>query len=226
MGSRKPVFLSWSGGKDSALALEALRQGTEFEVVGLLTSVTRGYDRISVHGVRRSLLQAQAESVGLPLREILLDQNCTNDAYEAAFHGALERTRKEFPEVRHIAFGDLFLEDVRAYRERLLGDSGFEPVFPIWGVDTSELARGFIESGFEARLVCVDTTQLDASFAGREFDLSLLADLPATADPCGERGEFHTFVSGGPGFARPVGCITGERVLREQRFMYCDLVAG
>lgn len=225
MGSKNPIVLSWSGGKDSALALEALRKESEFEVVGLLTSVTRGYDRISIHGVRRSLLHTQAECLGLPLQEILLDQGCSNDAYEAAFHDALARTSKEFPQVRHIAFGDLFLEDVRAYRERLLGGSGFEPVFPIWGTNTSDLARRFIDSGFEARLVCVDTTQIDAGFAGRQFDGSLLADLPATADPCGERGEFHTFVSQGPGFAKSVGYVLGERVLRDQRFMYCDLVA-
>ncbi|PYO47406.1 MAG: ATP-binding protein [Gemmatimonadetes bacterium] len=224
MSERKPVFLSWSGGKDSALALSALRRGTEFEVVGLLTSVTRGYDRISVHGVRRSLLHAQAESLGLPLQEILLDQNCTNESYEAAFHQALQTIRETRPEVAHIAFGDLFLEDVRAYRERLLKGTGFDPVFPIWGVDTAQLARSFISDGYRARLVCVDTTQLDESFAGREFDPSLLADLPATADPCGERGEFHTFVSSGPGFALPVSYQTGERVLREQRFMYCDLI--
>ncbi len=224
MHERKPLYLSWSGGKDSALALDALRRGQEFEVVGLLTSVTRGYDRISVHGVRRSLLHAQAESLGLPLQEIVLDQNCTNESYEAAFHAALQTIREQRPDVAHIAFGDLFLEDVRAYRERLLEGTGFDPVFPIWGVDTSQLARSFINNGFSARLVCVDTTQLDRSFAGRAFDLSLLADLPGTADPCGERGEFHTFVSSGPGFTSPVSYETGERVLRENRFMYCDLV--
>lgn len=221
---RNPVFLSWSGGKDSALALESLRNGDEFEVVGLLTSVTRGYDRISVHGVRRSLLHAQAQSVGLPLREILLDQKCTNDAYEAGFHESLATIRKEFPDVRHIAFGDLFLEDVRAYRERLLAGTGFDPVFPIWGMNTSDLARSFIDAGFSARLVCVDTTQIDAAFAGREFDRALLADLPPSTDPCGERGEFHTFVSSGPGFRQPVTCMTGELVLRDERFMYCDLI--
>jgi uncharacterized protein (TIGR00290 family) len=174
--------------------------------------------------VRRSLLHAQAESVGLPLQEILLDQNCTNESYEAAFQDALQTIRRTRPDVAHIAFGDLFLADVRAYRERLLNGSGFDPVFPIWGLNTSELAQTFIDDGFRARLVCVDTTQLDESFAGREFDPALLADLPPSADPCGERGEFHTFVSAGPGFARPITYETGERVLREQRFMYCDLV--
>ncbi|MFL5502020.1 MAG: ATP-binding protein, partial [Gemmatimonadaceae bacterium] len=182
MEAKKRVVLSWSGGKDSALALESLRNGSEFDVVALLTSVTRGYDRISVHGVRRSLLYAQAESVGLPLVEVMLEQKSSNDAYESAFHDALRTVRQDFPRVRHIAFGDLFLQDVRAYRERLLAGTGFDPVVPIWGTNTTDLARAFIDSGYSARLVCVDTTQLDASFAGREFDMSLLADLPETAD--------------------------------------------
>ena len=222
--SRKPVVLSWSGGKDSALALDVLRRGREFEVAGLLTSVTRGYDRISVHGVRRSLLHAQAESLGLPLQEILLEKNCTNQSYEASFHAALQTIRERQPDVAHIAFGDLFLEDVRAYRERLLTGAGFGPVFPLWGLDTAQLASRFIGDGFRARLICVDTTQLDGEFAGREFDNALLADLPPSVDQCGERGEFHTFVSDGPGFRREVKCTAGMRVLREERFMYCDLL--
>jgi uncharacterized protein (TIGR00290 family) len=221
---RKPTVLSWSGGKDSALALAELRRLPEYEVVALLTSVTREYDRISVHGVRRALLEAQARSIGLPLVEISLEPNSSNAAYEAAFHAALEEIRVRWPNVKHIAFGDLFLEDVRAYRERLLAGTGFDPVFPIWGRDTTDLAREFIDRGFSARLVCVDTTQLDASFAGRQFDSSLLADLPQSTDPCGERGEFHTFVSAGPMFNVPIACDTGERVLRESRFMYCDLL--
>ena len=220
---KKSVVLSWSGGKDSALALDALSGDPGVEVVGLLTSVTRNYDRISVHGVRRSMLEAQVERLGLPLFEISLDPNCTNDAYEAAFHAALHEIKWDFPRVGHIAFGDLFLEDVRAYRERLLEGSGFEPMFPIWGLDTSSLARRFIADGFSARLVCVDTTQLDAAFAGRLFDEQLLADLPVTADPCGERGEFHTFVSEGPPFATPIPYRVGETILRDERFMFCDI---
>jgi uncharacterized protein (TIGR00290 family) len=215
--------VSWSGGKDSALALAELQQSDEFEPVALLTSVTRGYDRISVHGVRRVLLEAQTASIGLPLVEISLEQNSSNDAYEAAFHRALYEISARWPEVKHIAFGDLFLEDVRSYRERLLANSGFDPVFPIWGRNTSDLAREFIDRGFRARLVCVDTTQLDPNFAGRDFDAALLADLPASTDPCGERGEFHTFVSNGPIFTNPIDCTAGERVLREKRFVYCDL---
>jgi uncharacterized protein (TIGR00290 family) len=220
---RKVVVLSWSGGKDSALALDALSRDPVVEVVGLLTSVTSGYDRISVHGVRRSMLQAQVERLGLPLFEIALDPGCTNEAYEAAFHAALHQIRVELPEVTHIAFGDLFLEDVRAYRERLLTGSGFDPLFPIWGEDTSSVARRFIAAGFSARLVCVDTTQLDADFAGREFDEKLLVDLPPTVDPCGERGEFHTFVSDGPQFSAAIAYVVGEKILRDERFMFCDI---
>jgi uncharacterized protein (TIGR00290 family) len=221
---RKQVLLSWSGGKDSALTLQALRADPNVEVVALLTSVTRDYERISVHGVRRALLERQAERLRLPLFTIELDPVTTNDAYEAAFISALERVRRELPGVTSIAFGDLFLADVRAYRERLLAPTGFEPLFPIWGVDTSELARRFVRDGFVARLVCVDTTQLDGSFADRVFDESFLADLPVTVDPCGERGEFHTFVSDGPGHDGPVEYTVGETVLRDNRFAYSDLI--
>jgi uncharacterized protein (TIGR00290 family) len=221
---RKQVLLSWSGGKDSALALQALRADPKIEVVGLLTSVTREYERISVHGVRRSLLERQAERLRLPLFTIELDPTTTNDAYEKAFLSALERARRELPGVIAIAFGDLFLADVRVYRERLLGPTGFEPIFPIWGLDTAELARRFVRDGFAARIVCVDTTQLDRAFAHRVFDDSLLADLPAGVDPCGERGEFHTFVSDGPGYDGPVEYTVGETVLRDERFAYGDLL--
>jgi len=221
---RKRVLLSWSGGKDSALALQALRADPNIEVAGLLTSVTRDYERISVHGVRRSLLERQAERLRLPLFTIELDPVTTNDAYESAFLSALERVRRDLPGVTTIAFGDLFLADVRAYRERLLAPTGFEPVFPIWGLDTAELARKFVRDGFVARLVCVDTTQLDGSFASRPFDDSLLAELPPAVDPCGERGEFHTFVSDGPGYNSPIAYAIGETVLRDERFAYCDLI--
>jgi uncharacterized protein (TIGR00290 family) len=205
------------------LALDALSRNAEVEVVGLLTSVTSTYDRVSVHGVRRSMLEAQVERLALPLFEISLSPNCTNEAYEAAFHAALDEIRRERPNVTRIAFGDLFLEDVRAYRVRLLADTGFEPLFPIWGLDTATLARRFIADGFAARLVCIDTTQLDAAFAGRPFDEQLLADLPATADPCGERGEFHTFVSNAPQFSEPISYRVGQTVLRDDRFMFCDI---
>jgi len=205
------------------LALDALSKDRTVEVVGLLTSITSGYDRISVHGVRRLMLEAQVEQLGLPLFEIALTPSCTNAEYEAAFRSALRKIRRELPDVRHIAFGDLFLEDVRAYRERLLADTGFDPLFPIWGQDTAVLARRFIADGFVARVVCVDTTQLDAAFAGRMFDEKLLADLPPTVDPCGERGEFHTFVSKAPSFSRAIPHRVGETVLRDDRFMFCDI---
>ena len=221
---RKQAVLSWSGGKDSALALQALRADPETEVVGLLTSVTRVYERISVHGVRRSLLERQAERLRLPLFTIELDPVTTNDAYEAAFLAAIEGVKQKHPDLAAIAFGDLFLTDVRAYRERLLAPTGLQPLFPLWGLDTTELARRFVQQGFVARLVCVDTTQLDGSFAHRAFDASLLADLPPSVDPCGERGEFHTFVSDGPGFSGPIEYAVGEMVLREQRFAYGDLI--
>jgi uncharacterized protein (TIGR00290 family) len=221
---RESVILSWSGGKDSSLTLAGLRGDPRYDVVALLTSVTRGYDRVSIHGVRRELLHAQAAAAGLPLLEIELEPQSSNPAYEAAFFGALDRLRTRFPTATTIAFGDLFLEDVRAYRERLLSGSGFTPLFPIWGRDTRALAEEFIDAGFVAHLVCVDTQQLSANFAGRQFDRSLLVDLPANTDPCGERGEFHTFVSAGPIFEHAIPVAHGEVVLREDRFAFCDLL--
>jgi uncharacterized protein (TIGR00290 family) len=222
--TRRQVILSWSGGKDSALALQALRDDPKVEVTALLTSITREYERISVHGVRRALLERQAEQVKLPLFTIEIDPVTTNDAYESAFLSGLERVRREIPTVKTIAFGDLFLADVRAYRERLVAPTDFAPLFPIWGLDTSKLARKCVKDGFVTRIVVVDTTQLDASFAGHPFDDAFLDELPPTVDPCGERGEFHTFVSDGPGFEGPVELEVGEIVMREGRFAYCDLI--
>lgn len=218
------IILSWSGGKDSALALDRLRSDPDVRVVALVTSVTTTYDRVSIHGVRRSLLHAQASALGLPVHEIVLEPNCTNDAYDAAMARTLTRMKSLYPDVRRIAYGDLFLEDVRRYREERLPSLGFTGAFPIWGLDTATLAREFVERGFEARLVCVDTTQLDGRFAGRAFDHALLDELPTGVDPCGERGEFHTFVWNAPGFRRPIPHTVGEIVLREERFAYCDLV--
>jgi uncharacterized protein (TIGR00290 family) len=222
--NREPVVLSWSGGKDSSLALANLRADPNYEVVALLTSITRGYDRVSIHGVRRGLLEAQAAAAGLPLLEVTLEQQSSNEAYERAFSEALDQVRTAYPAVRQIAFGDLFLADVREYREHLVAKSGFGAKFPLWGSETHQLAQKFVDDGFRAHLVCVDTQQLDAAFAGRGFDAILLADLPSSADPCGEKGEFHTFVSAGPVFASPIRVRVGEKVLRENRFMYCDLV--
>jgi uncharacterized protein (TIGR00290 family) len=221
---RTPLILSWSGGKDSALALARLRNDPRYDVVALLTAVTREYDRISIHGVRHSLLDAQAAALGLPVQEISLSPRTTNEEYEAAFLRAVESARRQYPGVNHIAFGDLFLDDVRSYREQLLRRAGVEPLFPLWGVDTTLLARQFVREGFVAHLVCVDTQQLDASFAGRRFDDALLANLPASVDPCGERGEFHTFVSEGPIFTTSLSVTRGSTVLRDERFAYCDLL--
>ncbi|HEX8903356.1 MAG TPA: hypothetical protein VF771_00790, partial [Longimicrobiaceae bacterium] len=201
-----------------------LRASGAYEPIVLLTSVTAEYERIAIHGVRRELLRAQADALGLPLHEFELRPQCSNDDYEAALAAALAQVRGRFGAAR-IAFGDLFLEDVRRYREERVAPLGFEPVFPLWGRDTAALAREFVARGFAARLVCVDTTQLDAAFAGRAYDAALLDELPAAVDPCGERGEFHTFVTFGPGFRAPVPCDIGEVVLRGGRFAYCDLLA-
>ena len=224
MSAREPLVLSWSGGKDSALALARLRADPAVEVVGLMTTVTAGYDRVSIHGVRRALLHAQADALGLPLVEVTLEPRCSNEAYERATADALAEVRARMPEVRRLAFGDIFLEDVRRYREALVGGLGFGAVFPLWGEPSEALAREVIASGIAARLVCVDTQQLPAVFAGRAYDAELLRDLPAGTDPCGERGEFHTFVSAGPGFATAIPYELGEVVLRDDRFAYCDLL--
>ena len=224
MADREPLILSWSGGKDSALALARLRESESVEVVGLMTTVTAGYDRISIHGVRRALLHAQAASLGLPLHEVTLQPRSSNEAYERATAQALAAVRERTPEVRRLAFGDIFLEDVRQYRENLVGGLGFGAVFPLWGEASGDLAQEVIARGFAARLVCVDTQQLPASFAGRMYDAALLADLPDALDPCGERGEFHTFVSDGEYFRTRIRYQTGDVVLRDERFAYCDLL--
>lgn len=221
---REPVIVSWSSGKDSALMLAALLDDVRVEPVALLTTVTAGYDRVSIHGVRRTLLAAQARALDLPLHEMWLEPASSNAAYEAALTAALADLRDRYPGVRRIAYGDLFLEDVRRYREERLATSGWEGIFPLWGQRTSALAQSVVHRGFEARLVCVDTMALSADFAGRSFDAALLADLPPDVDPCGEGGEFHTFTSYGPGFSTRVEYEIGEVVMREGRFAYCDLV--
>ena len=222
--TKEPVILSWSGGKDSSLALSALREDPALQVVALLTTVTPAYDRISIHGVRRALLDAQSRSLGLPVHEIVLEPGSSNEAYDAAVEHTMRDLRVRYPEVHRVAYGDLFLHDVRAYREERISKLGFECLFPIWGRPTDALAREFVDRGFEARLVCVDTTQLDPRFAGRAFDHAFLDELSPDVDPCGERGEFHTFVSNGPGFERAIDYELGETVLRDGRFMYADLL--
>jgi uncharacterized protein (TIGR00290 family) len=221
---RRPVALSWSGGKDSSLTLQHLRANDEHEVVVLLTSVTRGYDRVSIHGVRRALLEAQAAALGLPLIEVSLEQKSSDAAYQRAFLDALDEVAERYPAVNLIAFGDLYLRDVRDYRDRLLAATQYRGLYPLWERPTRALAESFIADGFDATVVCVDETQIDARLAGRRFDHTLLADLPAAADPCGENGEFHTFVHGGPIFSRPIPVVPGEIVQREGRFTYCDLL--
>ncbi len=218
-----PVALAWSGGKDSSLALAALRADPAVRVVALITTVTGDYDRISMHGVRRAVLDAQVAELGLPLVEATIPAAASNAIYEDALAAALALLRLTHPDLKRVAFGDLFLAEVRAYREQLLARLGWTPVFPLWGRNTAELARHFVDAGYKAILTCVDTTQLDAGFAGRQFDTTLLRDLPATADPCGENGEFHTCVYAGPIFRRPIALERGERVRRDGRFEYCDL---
>lgn len=218
------MLVAWSGGKDSALALAALRADVSVQVIGLITAITAGYDRISIHGVRRSILQAQATGLGLPVFEATLAPHSSNADYEAAWGAALERARAVLGTVETIAFGDLFLEDVRRYREELGARIGYLSAFPLWGLDTGILAAEFVASGYEAYLTCVDTTQLSAAFAGRPFDATLLGDLPVSVDPCGERGEFHTCVVGGPLFRDRILVDRGARVRRDERFEYCDLI--
>jgi len=217
--------MSWSGGKDSACALRALQAAGEYEVVSLLTSVSEEYRRVSHHGVREVLLQQQAEAIGVPLDIVYLPSQasgapCTNEVYEALMGGVMERYRARG--VRRVAFGDLFLEDLRAYRERNLARAGMEGVFPLWGRDTTALAREVIATGFRSYLSCVEG-RVGEGFAGREYDAALLAMLPAHVDPCGEYGEFHTFVFDGPIFAHPVDVRVGEVVTRDGRY-YADLV--
>ena len=220
------LLLSWSGGKDAAWALQSLRAEPGVEVVGLLTTVTAEYERIAMHGIRRALLQAQAQATGLPVIEAAIPAQCDNATYEASFAAALDEARTRWPDLTNIAFGDLFLEDVRAWREALCARLGWTPRFPLFGRDTAELAREMIAGGLRANLCCVDTQQLDASFSGRAFDARLLADLPPSCDPCGERGEFHTLVHDGPMFRAPIAIARGESVLRDGRFAYTDFSAA
>jgi uncharacterized protein (TIGR00290 family) len=219
----KRILLSWSSGKDSAWSLHLLRQRAEYEVVGLLTTFNEKADRVAMHAVRRELVERQAAVTGLPLWAVPLPWPCSNEQYEALMAQACAKAVGEG--IEGVAFGDLFLEDVRAYREKQLKGTGLEPMFPVWGLPTGDLAREMIAGGVRAKLTCVDTGKLDRSFAGREFDEALLADLPAGADPCGERGEFHSFVYAGPMFRDAIAVSVGENVVRDP-FVFADLIGG
>ena len=215
----KRVLLSWSSGKDCAWALHILRQKSNVEVVGLLTTLNTEFDRVAMHGTRRTVLEAQAEAAGLPLWTIPLPWPCSNEIYESRMAEACARAVRDH--IDAIAFGDLFLADVRSYRERQLAGTGLEPLFPLWQVPTDELARMMINAGLRAKLVCIDSRQLPVAFAGRDFDATLLRDLPPHVDPCGERGEFHSCVYGGPMFTRPIALNPGDIVDRDG-FIYAD----
>jgi uncharacterized protein (TIGR00290 family) len=216
-------LISWSSGKDSAFSLHAIRCAGEFDVVGALTTVTETFERVSIHGVRQEILLEQLDAAGLPARIVPIPYPCPNEIYEARMGQAVARAVQEG--ITHIIFGDLFLRDIRAYREQKLAGTGIAPVFPLWDRPTLPLAQAMIESGLEAYLATVDLKKLPAELAGRKFDAQLLADLPAGVDPCGENGEFHTCVVAGPIFSRRLAVTPAERVQRDG-YGYCDLVLG
>ena len=222
MNSDRPkAWLAWSSGKDSAWALHTMRQQGEFDVVALLTTVNRTHQRVAMHAVRESLVEMQAAAAGLPLVKVPIPSPCSNEIYERAMSEAMARAREEG--VWHVVFGDLFLEDIRAYREKQLAACGMTPVFPVWGKDTRRLAEEMLAGGLSAYLTCVDPRKLDRAFAGRRFDADLLRALPPSVDPCGENGEFHTFANAGPMFEREIRVEVGEIVERDG-FVFADLL--
>jgi uncharacterized protein (TIGR00290 family) len=221
MSGRPKALIAWSSGKDSAWALHEARRAGELDIVGALTTVTETFSRVSMHGVREELLLAQVEAASLPAIVVRIPYPCPNEIYERKMFEAISDAKAAG--VTHMIFGDLFLEDVRAYRERQLAGTGIAPVFPVWGRPTAELAREMIKAGLEARLATVDLKKLPASFAGRRFDCALLDALPAAADPCGENGEFHSFVSAGPMLSRRIAVKVGDTVERDG-FAYADLL--
>ena len=233
MNMKKKILLAWSSGKDSAWALHVLRQQNQYEIAGLMTTLNAAFDRVAMHSTRRVLVELQAEAAGLPLIVAPIPWPCSNAEYEAAMKRVCDHALEDG--ITAIAFGDLFLTDVRAYRERQLKDTGLEPLFPIWGLPTRELAQEMISAGLRAKLVCVDPRQLASDFVGRDFDETLLRDLPAGADPCGENGEFHSFVYAGPmfsgkmsngkTFSGEIPIVIGEKVERDG-FWFCDVLPG
>lgn len=216
----KPVLMSWSGGKDSCLALYEIQKSFDYRVAALLTTITRGYDRISMHGVRRALLERQATSLGLPLHQVLISKGANNEEYETAMAQAFNEYHQNG--IDSVVFGDLFLEEIRAYRDQFLARYGMKGLYPVWQRNTNSFINKFIELGFKAVLSCVDSKTLDKSFAGKTIDDDFISSLPANVDPCGENGEFHTFVYDGPNFNQPVKISIGETTLREG-FWFCDL---
>lgn len=218
---RAKAWVAWSSGKDSLWALYAARQSSDLQVVRLLTTITETYERVSMHGVREKLLEMQAEALGLPLYEALIPTPCSNETYETVMLRAIEEARRD--KITEIIFGDLFLEDVRAYRERQLALTGIKPCFPLWGRNTRDLAREMIEGGLRAYVTCLDPRKLGREFAGRSYDLEFLSRLPEDVDPCAENGEFHTFAWDGPGFARPLDVRVGETVERDG-FVFTDIL--
>ncbi len=215
-------IVSWSGGKDSALALHELAKTKNYEVVSLLTTITEDYHRTSIHGLRQILLERQAQSLGLALEKVFISKNTSNEEYESKMREVLAKYLTAG--ISSVVFGDIFLEDVRKHREEKLSEIGMRAIFPIWERDTTELARTFIDSGFKAVIICVDSNVLDKMFVGRVFDEQFLSEIPSTVDPCGENGEFHSFVYDGPIFGERILHTIGEVVLRENRFYYCDLI--
>jgi len=216
------VLFTWSGGKDSVLALYEIQKREDQEVVALLTTLTEGYDRISMHGVRSILLQHQANSLGLPIEKVYISKNSSNEEYEAKMREVLQKYLRGG--VSSVVFGDIFLEDLRKYREDNLSKIGMKAIFPIWKRNTVGLAHGFIDLGFKAVITCVDSNVLNKAFVGRLYDQQFLSELPSTVDPCGENGEFHSFVYDGPIFEKRVSYTKGEIVFRDNRYWYCDLM--
>jgi len=219
---KEKAIFSWSGGKDSALALYELTKRADYEIAALLTTLNQDYDRTSMHGVRRILLEQQAQSLGFALEKVLISKKTSNEEYECKMQEVLEKYQADG--VCSVVFGDVFLEDLRKYREENLSKIGMKAIFPIWKFNTTELTNTFIDSGFKAVITCVDSNVLDKIFVGRTFDEQFLSELPSGVDPCGENGEFHSFVYDGPIFRHTIPHTTGEVILREKRFYYCDLV--